>query len=222
MTPRLDTGLMTRTGVRLRPDVARSVARLFVAGQEEVGGGESRAGDVVSRVLALDEADVERSLADVMQRFDGRHREFTAILEHHAARVAHRVGHHKALSTARRLLLGATFTHEYSIEAAALCNPSIVLDPDQRGAPAGGARFIMSVRGIGEGHRSSIGFRTGQVDAEGVVTVDAPGAFPVLGAIDAGPIHRAVVHGKLSLISDDTESAAFLLEQLSAEFSTAV
>ena len=77
------------------------------------------------------------------------------------------------------LLLGATFTSEYAIEGAALCNPSIVAHPDQRRTAAGSLRFVMSVRGIGEGHRSSIGFRTGVVDAAGGVTID-----------DAGPVRQ--------------------------------
>ncbi len=71
------------------------------------------------------------------------------------------------------LLLGATFTNEYAIEGAALCNPSMVAHPDQTGIAAGSLRFVMSVRGIGEGHRSSIGFRTGVIDPAGHVTVDA-------------------------------------------------
>ena len=85
------------------------------------------------------------------------------------------------------LLLGATFTSEYAIEAAALCNPSIVAHPDQAGTAAGSLRFVMSVRGIGEGHRSSIGFRTGVVDAAGGVTIDAPAPFATrrIGQVDA-------------------------------------
>ena len=75
------------------------------------------------------------------------------------------------------LLLGAAFTSEYAIEGAALCNPSMVAHPDQTGTAAGSLRFVMSVRGIGEGHRSSIGFRTGVVDAAGGVTIDDPAPF---------------------------------------------
>ena len=78
----------------------------------------------------------------------------------------------RELSESRKLLLGATFTNEYAIEGAALCNPSIVAHPDQTDMPAGSLRFVMSVRGIGEGHRSSIGFRTGVVDAAGHAHID--------------------------------------------------
>ena len=72
----------------------------------------------------------------------------------------------------RRRLIGAYFTHEYSIEAAALGNPSVVVAPDQSGVAAGAVRFVMSLRAIGEGHVSSIEFRTGVVDADGTVELD--------------------------------------------------
>ena len=214
-------GVARRTGQRLRPDVARTVTRLFVAGQEEVGGGESRAAEVISRVLALEENDVARSVDDLLERFGGRHRGFEQTLIDHAARVAHRVGRKVTLSGARRLLLGATFTQEYSIEAAALCNPSVVEHPDQRGVAGGACRFIMSVRGIGEGHRSSIGFRTGQVDANGTVVIDDAKPFPVTGAVGDCFLERVVIHGKLRELGDEGESSDFVLDLLDDRFSVA-
>ena len=81
------------------------------------------------------------------------------------------------------LLLGATFTSEYAIEGAALCNPSMVAHPDQSGTAAASLRFVMSVRGIGEGHQSSIGFRTGTVDGTGGVMIDDPAPFATAGAV---------------------------------------
>jgi predicted GH43/DUF377 family glycosyl hydrolase len=221
VNPDTDGGLAVRTGHRLWCDTSRTVTRLFVAGQETVGGGESRAGDVVDRVLALDEDEVERSVEDVLRRFGHRHRNFGATLLEHAARVAYRVGAGVHLSDARRLLLGASFTHEYAIEAAALCNPSVVFHPDQRGAGAGAARFIMSVRGVGEGHVSSIGFRTGQVDGEGVVALDAPGAFPVTAPVGDAIFDREVMRAKLHELGEDGESAAFVLACLGDRFSMA-
>ena len=221
MSSASDRGLAVRRTHRLRPDASRTVTRLFVAGQEEVGGGESRAADVIARVLALDEVDVERSVDDLLARFSERHQRFADTLLDHAARVAHRVSPQVTLSTARRLLLGATFTHEYSIEAAALCNPSIVLHPDQRGVTEGAARFVMSVRGVGEGHRSSIGFRTGQILLDGTVQVDTPGSFPVAGVVGDSVLERAVIHGKLRELGDDGESTAFVLDLLGDQFSVA-
>jgi predicted GH43/DUF377 family glycosyl hydrolase len=86
-----------------------------------------------------------------------------------------------AMSRQRRLLVGAYFTHEYSVEGAALFNPSIVLAPDQASVRAGEQRFIMSLRAVGEGHISSIEFRSGVIDASDGMTFDAPGARLVTG-----------------------------------------
>ena len=73
----------------------------------------------------------------------------------------------RALSEERSLLIGGYFTHEYSFEAAALFNPSIVPHPDQSNLAAGSQRFVLSLRATGEGHISSITFRSGTVDSNG-------------------------------------------------------
>jgi predicted GH43/DUF377 family glycosyl hydrolase len=209
--------LADRSGQRLLPDPSRVIARLFVPGQDLAGGSEPRATAVARRVLALDEADVEQALADVTRRFDARHRALTDTFRHHADRIS---GHFAEtdLSDARQLLLGATFTHEYAIEGIALCNPSMVASPDQRDTPEGGLRYIMSVRGIGEGHRSSIGFRTGTIHADGTVTVDAAGTHPLVGDIGGGPLDRDALHGKLLELGEDGESAAYILDHLDDTF----
>ncbi len=75
-------------------------------------------------------------------------------------------------------LIGAYFTHEYAIEAAALFNPSIVPAPDQRGVASGSMRFVMSLRAVGEGHLSSIEFRSGVLDADGGIALDDAGDVP--------------------------------------------
>jgi predicted GH43/DUF377 family glycosyl hydrolase len=81
---------------------------------------------------------------------------------------------HSPFTQEQRRLIGAYFLHEYSFEAAALFNPSIVAHPDQSGAPAGGRRFILSLRAVGEGHISSLTFRSGSIAMDGTVTVDSP------------------------------------------------
>ena len=119
------------------------------------------------------------------------------------------------------LLLGATFTSEYAIEAAALCNPSIVAHPDQAGVAAGSLRFVMSVRGIGEGHRSSIGFRTGVVDAEGGVTVDDPARFATVGSVGTTLLDAAVFRNELARLRDGGEAADYVLDALGDRFTRA-
>ena len=134
----------------------------------------------MARILALPEAEVAAVLEDTIIRFGARHRRFEDLLEHHFSLVAHRVGD-AALSRARRLLIGAYFTNEYSVEGAALFNPSLVPAPDQTGAKAGELRFVMSLRAVGEGHISSIEFRTGVIDQAGELTFDPLGRQLVTG-----------------------------------------
>ncbi len=210
--------LATRTDIHLTSDPTRVVTLLFVAGQE-IGGTASRASSVVGRIMALSESDVKRRLKEVIVRFGRRHRDIVAVFSQHAERVSARLDPKDDLSEERWLLLGASFTHEYSLESAAVCNPSMVLHPDQTDAPLGGVRFLMSFRAVGEGHRSSIGFRTGTITVDGVVTVDDRGPFPMVGAVRDGIFHRDVFHARLKAMDQDGESAAYVLDQLPLVFS---
>ncbi len=202
----------------IHPDPSRAVTQLFVPGRELAGGHESRASSVVQRILGLDDETVCRTLDDVMKRFEHRHHGLRDTFRQHAARIGNRLDAAAQLSDDRWLLLGATFTHEYSVESAAVCNPSMVLHPDQPSSPAGTARFIMSVRCIGEGHRSSIGFRTGTVDANGRVSIDAAAPCPVIGTVHPAVFERAVFHGNLRAAGKVGESAAFVLDHLPETF----
>ena len=125
------------------------------------------------------------------------------------------------LSESRMLLLGAVFTNEYAIEGAALCNPSMVAHPDQTGTAAGSLRFVMSVRGIGEGHRSSIGFRTGVVDEAGDVTVDDPAPFASVGAVVPTLLDGAVMRRELGRLRGAGEAADYVLDALGDQFTRA-
>jgi predicted GH43/DUF377 family glycosyl hydrolase len=203
---------VTHCNIDLRPDSARTLARFFVPGREDVGAGESRAAPVIERLLGLAEEVVEAMAATVIDQLARRHRRPDALLRRHASLVRSRIDDATALTPAREVLLGACFTHEYAIESAALCNPSIVPHPVQRGRDA--LDVIMSVRGIGEGHRSSIGFRTATVAADGTVTVDVPGPYPVMGTVSRGFHHRSVFHAKLAEVDDDRENASFVLDPL--------
>src|SRR5690242_6976743 len=190
-------GLVTCSPQRLAADPSRVITRLFVPGQEGFEFQDSRAGAVVKRVLALDEDEVRASLDDVIARFDGRHRDLAGTFSRHFREVADRLDSATKLSDARISLLGATFTSEYAIEGSALCNPSIVAHPDQSAMPDGSLRFVMSVRGIGEGHRSSIGFRTGAVDAAGSATIDEAAAFATVGTVAPTLLDAAVFRSEL-------------------------
>jgi predicted GH43/DUF377 family glycosyl hydrolase len=134
---------------------------------------KTRANHIVDRVLALDSDTAARELAEVLEYFQNRHRNLLEIFEARADEMEEAVAAHAAFTKEQHLLVGAYFMHEYSFEAAALFNPSIVAHPDQSGAPEGGRRFILSLRAVGEGHVSSLTFRSGTIAAEGTVSVDA-------------------------------------------------
>ena len=130
---------VTRTDVVLTADPARVLVRLFVPGHELSHDGLSRASGVLARILALPEDEVGSTLKRVCDRYLGRHRDLPGVLLANYARIAHRIPDDVTLSDDRRSLVGAWFTHEYSIEAAALFNPSVVVHPDQSGLSAGAA-----------------------------------------------------------------------------------
>ncbi len=161
-----------RVQVDRRPEVfasddTRVILRFFSAGDE------ARIQRIIDRVLRLPEPTVQALLDRVYQDFSARHQGLDPELERHFDQVRHFVEYPDSLSSARRRLIGAYFTMEYAIESAALFNPSIVPHPNQDGLEdPGDLRFLMSLRATGEGHVSSIVFRTGVAHADGSLTFD--------------------------------------------------
>ncbi len=206
-----------RIAAGLRPDPARVVAQLFLPG-EELHRPRSRASQVVGRVMSLAEDEVERLAAALLRDFGGRHHDYQALLRRHASIVSARLEEAHELTAARTLLLGATFTAEYATEAAALCNPSAVLAPDQGGLGAGQARVALSLRGIGEGHISSIGFCSAVV-GPGPQWSFEPRLLPVCVA-DTTPAcwRREHLHAVLADQGHLDELAEAVLHALPAEF----
>jgi len=153
----LEADLVTRHPVAMTADPGRVIAKLFLPG-EEGNEAHSRAAGIVDRVLALPEREVAGLVASLIAVFAPRHGDYQGLLARHAAVVASRVRAPATLSPARRLPLGAAFTAEYAVEGAAVANPSAVPHPDQTGLPPGALRVALSLRCIGEGHLSSIGF----------------------------------------------------------------
>lgn len=212
-------GLATRHPQRLLPDPTRVLARLFVPGHSLPGGPEGRASGVVDHVLGLTDEEVTASLASVRERFGPRHRDLDALLQDHAGRISNRIDPDLAVSDERCLLLGATFTQELSFETAALCNPSAVAAPDQSGVPHGSLRFVMSVRQIGEGHRSTIGFRTGVIDEQGGVGTDAPSPYATVGAIGTSTLDADAFWALAGELPEDAEATRWVLGRLGPRFS---
>ncbi len=166
---------LNRQTLYLRPDPARVVVRPFKPATEPRDlnpTDKKRANHIVDRVLNLAPEIAAQQLTDVLENFEGRHRNLLDIFEARAAEMEDAFAPHGDLNKTQRRLIGAYFLHEYSFEASALFNPSIVRHPDQSGAPEGGCQFILSLRAVGEGHISSLTFRSGFIAADGSVTVD--------------------------------------------------
>jgi hypothetical protein len=166
---------LNRQALYLRPDPARVIVRPFKPMTEPKDfppNEKTRANHIVDRVMALDEAAATGQLADVLENFQGRHLNLIASFEARADEMEEAFAGHAQFSRTQRQLVGAYFLNEYSFEASALFNPSIVAHPDQSLAPEGGLRFIISLRAVGEGHVSSLTFRAGTITKDGSVTID--------------------------------------------------
>ena len=151
-----------RQALHLRPDPSRVVVRPFrpaVEPRDLNPVDKTRANHIVDRVLAMTPDETDALLAETLRNFDDRHRNLPAIFERRAAEMEDAFAAHASFSQAQRQLVGAYFLHEYSFEAAALFNPSIVPHPDQSGVAAGCRRFILSLRAVGEGGDAEVGFQ---------------------------------------------------------------
>jgi predicted GH43/DUF377 family glycosyl hydrolase len=127
--------------------------------------------------MALSEDDVGRVLNEVCDEFSQRHEKIRNRFLERFEQVRDVLTAGGKLSEQRRLLIGSYFLSEYSLESAALFNPSVVPHPDQTGLPSGALRFILSLRATGEGHVSSITFRTGIIHPDNRIEVDVPNGF---------------------------------------------
>jgi predicted GH43/DUF377 family glycosyl hydrolase len=166
---------LNRQALYLRPDPGRVVVRPFKPATEPRDlnpTDKTRANHIIDRVLALEPEIAATQLSEVLENFFGRHRNLLETFEARADEMEEALAPHVSFTKVQRQLVGAYFLNEYSFEAAALFNPSIVSHPDQSGVPNGGRRFILSLRAVGEGHVSSLTFRSGIVGADGNVTVD--------------------------------------------------
>ena len=160
-----------RIGPTLTPDRSRVLLRPFYPTTDDI------ARRIVARVMALPDEQVVRLLGQVIGEFANRHEQVESIFRKRFEQVKIYLQPGALPSPERQVLIGAYFTHEYSPESAALFNPSIVPHPDQSGLPRGALRFILSLRATGEGHISSITFRTGAINAHHRITLTPPVPF---------------------------------------------
>lgn len=202
-----------RHEITLQPDSARVIIRPFIPSDAP------RLADILARAMALTEEDVGRELQVLHEAFDARHYDIESPLLEHYARVRKYVPIPGPLSRARELLIGAIFSGEYALESAALFNPSIVPHPDQGGVPAGGLRFIMSLRATGEGHISSIEFRDGIISPSGDISLTPVSRFVTVPEVMPNPSYRKkrfVV--KLHEMGFDNDCTAMVMAPLADQF----
>ena len=176
--------LICRHEITMVPDSRRVIIRPFIPGNSEC------VSAIIGRALELTEEEVRLALEEVKAEFHHRHFDIDAVLRQHYQKIKARIYTGKRLSDSRRLLLGALFSGEYALESAALFNPSIVPHPDQSGIDEGSVRFILSLRATGEGHISSIDFRSGVIDHDGGIRIDPVARFVTQPEVIANPAYR--------------------------------
>jgi predicted GH43/DUF377 family glycosyl hydrolase len=169
---------VNRIGIRLKPDLKKVIPRFFNTG-------DIRSRALINRVLQMPDTEANTILQQVLNEFRDRYKDISAIFDKHFALVKHLVPENSngKLSEEKKLLIGSYFTMEYSLEAAALFNPSIVEDPDQSGAGPGEKNVILSFRATGESHISSLVFKKGKLDEHACIHMDTSGNYMSEGVI---------------------------------------
>lgn len=205
--------LMRRHEITLLPESARVIIRPFITSDTH------RVISIIERAMALTEAEVDAELLVIHAEFDSRHYDIEMPFMDHFQKVQRHIPADSPLSHGRKLLIGALFSGEYALEAAALFNPSIVPHPDQDGVPEGGLRFIMSLRATGEGHISSIEFRDGTLSPGGEVSFAPITRYVTVPHVVPNPRYRKKNFLlKLHEMGFDNDCTASVLSTLGADF----
>ena len=163
---------VNREDIVFQPDVTRVIARFLYTDDE-------RALCTIRSVLNMTESEASFTLNQVLRDYSMRHRNISRVFEKHFNKIAHLVKQinidSESLAYSQKILIGAYFTMEYSIESTAFFNPSVIEHPDQSETGSGEKRVILSFRATGEGHISSIVFRTGLLDKNSHLTIEPVG-----------------------------------------------
>lgn len=201
-----------RSGI-IRSEKSRVIIRPYIPGSNR------RVETIVNKVLALGDEEIKTLLDQTLLEFSDRHRHFRESLERNFRNIEHCVPDSGNITQEKRLLLGAYFSNEYSVEAAALFNPSMVVHPNQEGLADGGTRFIMSFRATGEGHISSIVFRSGMIDNDNGIFFD-----PISDYIETPELHinrtydKHLFNLKLNEMGACNDVTASLFDKLGDDF----
>lgn len=156
-----------RKETRFTSDSSRVINKFYYPGNKR------RAKNIINLVIQLPEEKIKHLLEDVLYNFAHRHRNIEEVFTRNYKNVDSLIPTQNHLSEDRKLLIGSYFTHEYSIEAAGFFNPSIVVHPDQRKMKKGELKVVLSFRATGEGHISSVEFRSGKLDKYNNMFIDS-------------------------------------------------
>lgn len=204
---------LRRISTVLKPDQSRVLLRPFSPGDSQ------RTSRIITRIMALPEERVGHLLDEVTAEFSQRHREIRRMFLERFEQVRQLHYPKGDLSEERRLLIGSYFLAEYTLESAALFNPSIVMHPDQAGLPPGALRFILSLRATGEGHISSITFRTGIIHSNNQIEVlDAAGYLTEPRQIPNPAYQKGLFTRKLRELGFNSEFTGRVIDRLGDPF----
>jgi len=199
---------------RFFSESSRVITKCYMPGSVE------QINHIIDRVLGLTEDKVKQGMDQIIADFSTRHKEIWEVLDRNFNEVKNFIPDGTVLSEERRFLIGACFTHEYAIQAAAFFNPSIVMHTDQRNLKQGCVRFIMSFRSTGEGHISSIEFRSGILDERNKIHFDEVSRFVEIPEVIKNPtFDKYVFQLKLEDMESKNEVSVEILKDLSARFS---
>ncbi|MBW1944429.1 MAG: glycoside hydrolase family 130 protein [Deltaproteobacteria bacterium] len=202
-----------RKKIKIEGDTSRVITRLYIPH------GEHRIPKIIQRIVDLPDTTAKDLLSQIMLDFSEQHKDIRRVFGLHLNEVKDYVPMGAVLSETKRALIGAYFTMEYSVESAALFNPSIVPHPDQRHLDKGNLRFIMSLRAIGEGHISSIVFRSGVLDEHNTFLFDPTSDYVERPSVRINRFYnRHLFKLKLNEMEASNGITARLLDQLPEDF----
>ena len=155
-----------RSNITFKSDIRRVILRPFHPTSQE------RYPKIIQRILALPQKEAHEQLESILLEFESRHRDIRSFYRRRFEDNRAFLPSGVKITEEYRLLIGAYFTLEYSLEAASLFNPCMIWHPDQSKLGPGQKRFILSLRATGEGHVSSIVFRSGTIDTSNQIVMD--------------------------------------------------
>ncbi|KPA14684.1 glycosidase [Candidatus Magnetomorum sp. HK-1] len=178
-----------------------------------------RISKIIKRIINLSETEAKHLMKQIMINFSGRHENIECIFERNLNHIKVHIPQDEVLTDTKKALIGAYFTKEYAIESAALFNPSIVPHPDQNSLKKGSLRFVMSLRATGEGHISSIVFRSGVLDGRNTFIFDPISDFLETPDLQLDLVYnRDIFNRKLNEMEADNEISAYILNQMPENF----